>query len=71
MKRNLKTVASFALDGPFTESQLRWWIFNEATNGLGEVGAVLKIGRRRYIDVDRFDDWITRQNPRQPADARQ
>lgn len=61
MKRPLKTVTAFAAQGPFTEAQIRWWIFNEATNGLRAHGAVIRIGRRVYIDTDAFDSWIESQ----------
>jgi hypothetical protein len=67
MNRNLKTVATFASSGPFTESQLRWWIFCATQNGLADTGAVVRVGRRVYIDSDRFEQWIDRQN--QPARA--
>lgn len=59
MSRNLKTVSQFAADSPFTEAQIRWWVFNAATNGLQS--AVVRIGRRVYIDVDGFDRWIDAQ----------
>ncbi len=61
MKRQLKTVTAFAGEGPFTEAQIRWWIFNEANNGLQKHGAVVRIGRRVYIDVQAFDAWIEAQ----------
>jgi len=62
MKRNLQTVADFAKDGPFTENQLRWWIFQAANNGLARCGAICRVGRRVYLDVDAFDRWLTEQN---------
>jgi hypothetical protein len=62
MQRNLQSVAQFVASGPFTEAQLRWFIFNESTNGLRDAGAVVRIGRRIYIDTDGFDRWITAQN---------
>ena len=59
MNRNLKSVADFASTGPFTEHQLRWWIFNRANNGLDAAKAIVRIGGRRvYIDVDAFERWI-------------
>lgn len=61
MKRKLKTVAAFADDGPFSEAQLRWMIFNEANNGMQDHGAIVRVGRRVYIDVDAFDRWIDSQ----------
>ena len=61
MKRPLKTVAAFAADGPWSESQVRWWIFNAANNGLQAQGGVIRIGRRVYIDTDAFDRWIDSQ----------
>ena len=61
MTKNLKTVSAFAAASPFTEAQVRWWIFNEYTNGLASHGALIRIGRRIYIDVDAFDAWIDSQ----------
>lgn len=60
MSRALKTVAQFAADTPFSESQVRWWIFNANTNGLAP--AVVRIGRRVYLDTIAFDKWIESQN---------
>lgn len=59
MNRNLKSVTQFAAESPFTEAQLRWWIFNASTNGLQS--AVVRIGRRVYIDVDAFSAWVDAQ----------
>ncbi|AGG88766.1 hypothetical protein [Rhodanobacter denitrificans] len=59
MNRNLKSVTQFAAESPFTEAQLRWWIFNASTNGLQS--AVVRIGRRVYIDVDAFSAWVDQQ----------
>jgi hypothetical protein len=61
MKRELKTVSAFAESGPFTEAQLRWWIFNEANNGMQDLGVTIRIGRRVYIDVDAFGRWVDSQ----------
>ena len=61
MARNLKTVAAFSSGSPFTEAQVRWWVFNEAQNGMKAHGVVVRIGRRVYIDVDAFDRWIDSQ----------
>jgi hypothetical protein len=68
MTRNLQTVAAFAAAGPFTQSQLRWWIFSAAENGLDKSGAIVRIGRRVYLDADAFERWIDSQN-RQPQAA--
>lgn len=62
MARTLKTIAQFAEVTPFTEAQIRWWIFNEQANGMGGHGVVVRIGRRIYIDVDGFDRWVDQQN---------
>lgn len=65
LRRNLQTVTAVAASSPFTEAQLRWWIFTSATNGLGTANAIVRVGRRVYIDLDRFDAWIEQQNGRQ------
>jgi hypothetical protein len=62
MKRNLKRVAKFAEEGPFTDHQLRWWIFKAPSNGLDDLNAVVRISRGVYIDVDAFERWIQKQN---------
>ena len=67
MTRNLQTVAAFAAAGPFTQSQVRWWIFQSGENGLGACGAIVRVGRRVYIDTDKFYSWIDAQNPASAA----
>lgn len=61
MSRKLKTVSAFADGSPFTEAQVRWWIFNEKHNGMTDCGVVVRIGKRVYIDTDGFDRWIDSQ----------
>ena len=67
MHRNLQTVPNFAAGGPFTEGQVRWYVFQSESNGLAAAGAIVRVGRRVYIDVDKCEAWIDRQN--QPAQA--
>ena len=60
---NLKTVPQFSEDNPaFPVGGLRWQIFNEDTNGLKEAGAIVRVGRKVLIDVDRYFDWVYAQN---------
>jgi len=61
MKRNLKSVAELVEQTPFTHDQLRWFIARAADNGLAQHGALIRMGRRVYIDVDAFDAWIDAQ----------
>ena len=67
MARNLQTVSQFAGQTPFTEAQLRWWIFHAESNGLAEAQAVVRIGRRVYLDTDGFDRWVAQQNASKAA----
>ncbi len=67
MSRNLQTVQAFANAGPFTQGQLRWWIFQSETNGLAAAGAIVRVSKRVYIDVERFEAWIESQNQRVAA----
>ena len=62
MKRNLRTVAQFANNTPFTEGQIRWWIFQADNNGMAEADVVVRVGRRVYLDSDAFEQWVARQN---------
>lgn len=43
----------------FSESALRWLIFNEKTNGFCR--CIRRIGRKILIDVVEFDRWISEQ----------
>jgi len=67
MIQNLKPIAEFAKASPFTEHQVRWWIFNASSNGLDNQGAVVRVGRRVYLDVPAFERWIAAQQ--KPAQA--
>ncbi len=62
MRRNLQAVPQFATESPFTEGQIRWFIFNAQENGLAGADAVVRGGRRVYIDTDKFDAWVDAQN---------
>ena len=61
MTRKLQTVATFADGSPFTEAQVRWWIFNERTNGMAEAGVIKRTGRPVYINPEAFDAWVEAQ----------
>ena len=48
---------------------LRWWIFQAASNGLADAGAIVRVQRRVYVDVDKFERWIDTQNQQAPVAA--
>jgi hypothetical protein len=51
--RKLLTVSQFAIKHPaFSESSLRWLRFNSQNNDMAP--AFLKLGRRVYIDEEKF-----------------
>jgi hypothetical protein len=53
------TVEQFAQKYPaFTDSSLRWLLFNRAHNGLA--AAVVQLGRRVLIDEAAFVAWLRR-----------
>ena len=43
----------------FTESSIRWLIFNEKSNGFSE--CLRRLGRKILIDLDQFESWIDQQ----------
>jgi hypothetical protein len=60
--RQLLTVRQFSERHPaFPEGSLRWHIFRARQNGLDRFGAVQRIGRRVYIDQEKFFEWIDAQ----------
>ena len=57
--RHVETVRRFCEQHPaFSESSVRWLIFNAEKNGLAASGAILRNGRRIILDVDRFFEWL-------------
>ena len=69
MARDLKTVSQFASGSVWSEASLRWMIFRAADNGLSAAGAIVRCGRRVFIDPAAFDQWLVAQNPGlQPAE---
>lgn len=61
--RNLVSIRDFAARSPFSESSLRWYVFNAEQNGMSAAGALVRCGRRVFIDPDGFDRWLVAQNP--------
>jgi hypothetical protein len=59
----LTTAAELACELPklFTERQLDWLIKSRRKNGLEHAGAVLKVGRRLYLDKPLFFEWFLAQ----------
>ncbi|MGE3319095.1 MAG: hypothetical protein AB7I18_07340 [Candidatus Berkiella sp.] len=43
----------------FTESSIRWLIFNEKQNGFSQ--CIRRIGKKVLIDLDSFEAWIDEQ----------
>ncbi|MEO8401839.1 MAG: hypothetical protein ABI597_08615 [Gammaproteobacteria bacterium] len=43
----------------FTESSIRWLIFNEKANGFS--ACIRRLGRKVLIDLDAFESWIDEQ----------
>lgn len=68
-RKRLTTVPAMGADpsNPFSESSIRWFVFNAATNGMDDHAVIVRIGKRVYIDVDAFDRWIDSQQERRAA----
>lgn len=65
--RHLRKVSQFCEEYPaFTPGGVRWLLFQRQQNGLEH--AVVRIGRRLLIDVEKFFEWIdTKQAERKEA----
>lgn len=61
---NLETVRTLAQKYPnvLTEGGLRWEIFNSDKNGLDKSGAIIRRGRKLFLDADRYFCWLYNQN---------
>ena len=64
--KNLRTTSQLASETPaFSEAAIRWMIFRSKENGLD--AALVRIGRRVFIDVEKFNSWL---DSRRVDDAR-
>lgn len=64
---NLLTVAQLAEINPaFTESTIRWWIFNAEEFGFCK--CVIRIRGRVYIDRVAFEAWLEEHRQAIPAE---
>lgn len=45
----------------WTEPSIRWLLFNSRENGLDEAGAIVRLGRRVFIDETKFYSWLRSQ----------
>lgn len=57
--------AELAPTGGFSVPSLRWLVFNAEQNGLKP--AVVRIGRRVFIDTARFNTWLESQRKQNAA----
>ena len=57
---DIKSVSAFCKLYPDikTEPAIRWDVWNSAHNGLDQHGAVIRKGRRVFIVVPRYLDWM-------------
>jgi len=55
----VKNLPSKYPDADFTESSIRWWLFNSKDNGFSK--CVVRVGRKILIDVERFEEWLDNQ----------
>lgn len=63
VSERLRTLRQLAERNPaFSESALRWHVFNARTNGLDT--AIVRVGRRVLIDEVEFDRWIQSKRER-------
>ncbi len=60
---NLMTVNQFIETFPaFTMGGMRSYIFKEQFNGLRELKAIKRIGKKIFIDVEAFFRWVDKAN---------
>jgi len=52
------TVQQYVDSHPYhTMASFRWILFNRATNGLSASGAIIKLGKKIIIDVEKAEAW--------------
>ena len=64
MLSNLRTVSQLVEENPaITPGGIRWDIFNSESNGLSKSGALIRKGRRIYIDPEKYFEWLKSCQP--------
>jgi len=46
-------------DAGFTQSSIRWLIFNAKENGFSM--CIVRMGRKVLVDLDKFNEWLDNQ----------
>jgi len=60
---NYQTVKQFCESHEaFSVGGVRHQIFNEKNNGLGNSGAIVRMGRKVLIDTDKYFSWVVSGN---------
>ena len=66
ISERLRTLRQLAERNPaFSESALRWHVFNAKRNGLDS--SIVRVGRRVLIDEQAFSRWLERRSEAQSA----
>jgi len=55
-QRNLRSVRQLGDETPISEDSWRYLLFHRKENGLDV--AVVRIGRRLYLDIERVREWL-------------
>lgn len=55
----VKNLPSKYPDAGFTESTIRWLIYNSKENGFD--ACIVRLGRKVLIDLARFESWMDEQ----------
>jgi len=55
----VKNLPSLYPDAGFTESSIRWCLFNAKENGFSH--CVVRMGRKVLIDLSKFEEWLDSQ----------
>ena len=59
MQSDIYTVKQIAESIPaLTEGAIRWQLFNRENNGLSQSGAIVRNGRRIFIDLPMYIAWL-------------
>lgn len=54
--KDLRTVKQAAVETPFSENTIRYWIFQAPENGFQNV--IRRVGGRIFIDLAELEIWI-------------
>lgn len=62
MRKRLRVRQFCEENSQYSEGSVRWLVFNASKNGLDKFRAIIRVGRRVFIDIENWQSWEDAQS---------